>query len=275
VSNKRFKKDFVNTLRYVYKVGILKSLAISMTMLASGAEFEVKWKHRNVTMRKASTDFTVFQQVCVFGQYNIKPTQLENVETIVDLGANIGLSAVYFKNKYPNATVIAVEAEKSNYEVLVKNVIGLPDVHPLHNAIWSHNKNLGIHSTGYGEYGFIVNENEENEVESVKAITMDDIIEKYQLKKIDILKIDIEGSEKELFSGNFQSWLPKVRCIVIELHDWFKPGCASAFFKAISRFEYSMSFKGENVTIIFEDKDRDQKGNKSSEPKSKTVTNVA
>jgi FkbM family methyltransferase len=244
-------------------------------MAASGTEeVEIKWKHRNVTLRKSTTDIHVFKQVCVFNQYNIKG-QLGNVETVVDLGANIGLSALYFKSKYPNATVIAVEAEKNNYDVMLKNVTGLPEVHCLHNAIWSSSKSLNIHQTSYGEYGFVVNDEKEDEFESVKAITMDDLIEKYQLKKIDILKIDIEGSEKELFSGNYAAWLPLVRCIVIELHDWFKPGCASAFFKAISQYEYSMSFKGENITIIFEDREQKLKTNNNSNSGNKTVTNVA
>jgi FkbM family methyltransferase len=245
-------------------------------MMASGAEeVEVKWKHRNVTLRKSTTDIHVFKQVCVFNQYQIKPGQVENVETVVDLGANIGLSALYFKQKYPNATVIAVEPEKKNYDVMVKNVAGLSNVHCLQNAIWSTNRNLGIHETSYGEYGFVVNDEKDNEIESVKAVTMDDIIANYHLAKIDILKIDIEGSEKELFSGNYTSWLSMVRCIVIELHDWFKPGCASAFFKAISSFEYTMSFKGENVTIIFQNRDKEVKSNNNSDPGNKTVTNVA
>lgn len=38
----------------------------------------------------------------------------------------------------------------------------------------------------------------------------------------------------------------------LTVHDWFRPGCAAAFFRAISRMEYTMSFKGENITIIFD-----------------------
>jgi hypothetical protein len=82
---------------------------------------------------------------------------------------------------------------------------------------------------------------------------MDDIINRYNIQTIDILKIDIEGAEKELFTYNYESWLPKVRCIVIELHDTFRPGCATAFFKAISSREFDIFCKGEDIIITFTD----------------------
>lgn len=250
--SKKFNKRVVNTLKYVYKVGILKSIAIGMTMLVSGAEYEVKWKNRSIFLRKHTTDLFVFKQVFAFDQYSTKRLKgVDNVKTIVDLGANIGLSALYFKQQYPNARVIAVEPEKKNFDLLVKNVSGLSDVYCLNNAIWNQATNLGIYDIGLGEYGFVVNEQNDSKVGNVKALTMDEIIEKFQIKTIDVLKIDIEGSEKELFSGDCETWLPKVRSIVIEIHDWFRPGCAAAFFRAISKYDYTMAFKGENISIIF------------------------
>lgn len=250
--SKKFNKRVVNTLKYVYKVGLLKSIFISMTMLVSGAEYEIKWRHRPVHLRKKTTDLFVFKQIFAYDQYGGKRLkELDNVKTIIDLGANIGLSPLYFKMQYPNARIIALEPEKKNYDLLVKNVSGLTDVHCLNNAIWNVNTNLGIYNIGLGEYGFVVNEQNESKVGNVRAVTMDEIIERFQIKTIDVLKIDIEGSEKELFSGNCESWLPKVRSIVIELHDWFRPGCAASFFRAISMYDYTMNFKGENISIIF------------------------
>jgi hypothetical protein len=82
---------------------------------------------------------------------------------------------------------------------------------------------------------------------------MDDLVNMYNLETIDILKIDIEGAEKELFTYNYENWLQKVRCIVIELHDLYRPGCATAFFKAISSREFSIFCKGEDIVITFND----------------------
>ncbi|MBO9198831.1 MULTISPECIES: FkbM family methyltransferase [Niastella] len=254
----QFKKKVVTTLRYVYKVGIIKSLLIGLAMSASGEEYEVKWKGRHYHIRKHSSDFKVFRAIAVFGQYNVPIiTGSNNVKTIIDLGSNIGFSVMHFKSKFPDAQVIAVEPEKHNFEQLVKNVKGYSKVVCLQNAIWYSEKKLGIFDSGLGEYGFRVVDGNQKQVGSVDAITMDDIISKYGLQTIDILKIDIEGAEKELFTYNYENWLPKVRCIVIELHDTFHPGCATAFFKAISTRQFDIFCKGEDIIITFTDTKQD------------------
>jgi FkbM family methyltransferase len=247
------KKRLVTTVRYVYKVGILKSLLIFMAMSTTAEEYEVKWKGRHYHIRKHSTDFKVFRSIVIFGQYNISRINSTNVKTIIDLGSNIGFSVLHFKAKFPDAHIIAVEPEKHNYDQLVKNVKGYNDIDCLQNAIWHTKKNLGIFDSGLGEYGFRVVEGNQKLVGSVDAITMDDIVTMYNLQIIDILKIDIEGAEKDLFTYNYENWLPKVRCIVIELHDSFLPGCATAFFKAISNREFNIFCKGEDIVITFND----------------------
>lgn len=251
--SKEIKKKVVTTLRYIYKVGIIKSILIGLAMSTAAEEYEVKWKGRHYHIRKHSTDFKVFRAVAVFGQYNIARITDSNVKTIVDLGANIGFSVLHFKAKFPDAQIIALEPEKHNYDQLVKNVKEFSNVECLQNAIWYTKKNLGIFDSGLGEYGYQVVESNQKLVGSVDAITMNDIITRYNLKTIDILKIDIEGAEKELFTHNYESWLPKVRCIVIELHDSYRPGCATAFFKAISTREFNMFCKGEDIVITFND----------------------
>lgn len=259
-----FNKHFVNTLRFIYKVGLIKTLLLCISIFAAAEEYKTKWKGRHVHLRKATTDFCVYRQVLVFEQYNIKRLNPEKVKVIVDLGANIGLSVLYFRNRYPLAQIIAVEPEKANYDLLVKNVSGLRDIHCMNNAIWPTHKNLGVFDSGGGEYSYQVKEESEEEKAIVQSVTVNDIIEEYQLPKIDLLKIDIEGSEKELFSDNYATWLHKVGCIVIEVHDWFRPGCAATFFRAISNMDYTLSFKGENITILFENVGQHASKNTSS-----------
>jgi FkbM family methyltransferase len=245
------KKQLITTLRYIYKIGIIKSLIICMAVTSAEAEYEIRWKGRQLHLRKGSTDFKVFRAIMVFGQYNISKINSKGVETIVDLGSNIGFSVLHFKSKYPRARIIAVEPEQKNFALLQKNVEKYTDVHCLNYAVWHTTKNLGIYDSGLGEYGYRVVEANDKQVGSVPTITMNEIIDKYNIDHIDILKIDIEGAEKELFSTNYESWLPKVRCIVIELHDLYRPGCATAFFRAISQRQFDMFCKGEDVVITF------------------------
>ena len=67
------------------------------------------------------------------------------------------------------------------------------------------------------------------------------------MRKIDIMKIDIEGSEKELFESNYESWLPKVKTLIIELHDHMRKGAA------LSKYNFSLAVKGEDIVCFFND----------------------
>jgi FkbM family methyltransferase len=258
MTKKEFNKKTVTAVRYVYRLGIIKSIVVLLSLVLAEDVFEIKWKGQVLKLRKHSSDFHVFRQIQVFGQYDIRPLNKRKVDTIVDLGANIGLSVAYFKSKYPGARVIAVEPEKGNFRLLKENTGNLPGVHAINFAIWHCGRDLGLYDVGAGQYGYVVKQESSDEVSVVRAVTMDDIMKTFGLSFIDLLKIDIEGSEKELFSGDCSAWLPKVGCIVIELHDWFRSGCASAFFKAVSDRPYTLSFKGENVVVLF---DRENEAN--------------
>src|SRR5436190_21998125 len=77
-----------------------------------------------VYVRIGTTDLSVLKQVLVERQYDFSLPVTPKV--IVDAGANIGLSAVFFANKYPAAVIFAIEPEESNFKVLEKNVSAYP-----------------------------------------------------------------------------------------------------------------------------------------------------
>ena len=83
--------------------------------------------------------------------------------------------------------------------------------------------------------------------QTVVAITLDKIIKDYNLEKIDILKIDIEGAEREVFS-NTSSWIEKVDSIIIELHERMKTGCNRSFYCGSNGFDNEWK-QGENVYL--------------------------
>ena len=65
---------------------------------------------------------------------------------------------------------------------------------------------------------------------------------------IDILKIDIEGSEKEVFEAS-KTWIDKVTVVMAEVHDSLKPGCNQAFMEATRGFQVPV-IKGETIVRI-------------------------
>jgi FkbM family methyltransferase len=94
------------------------------------------------------------------------------------------------------------------------------------------------------EWGRSVSELSTNDVpiEVVDAVTMDDLISEAGAEVIDILKIDIEGAEIEVFGNGSLEWLPRVRNIVIELHG---QAAKQVFLTAIESEGMTLSRSGE------------------------------
>ena len=83
----------------------------------------------------------------------------------------------------------------------------------------------------------------------VQGMTLDAIMAEKALSFIDVLKIDIEGAEKEVFE-NSSNWIDRVRIIIAELHDHIKSGCSAAFSRATRGFEFDGLARGETVIRI-------------------------
>jgi FkbM family methyltransferase len=201
-----------------------------------------------IHLRFRTTDVPTFRQVIRESEYDWEFARLPRV--IVDCGANIGLTSVFYSNKYPEAKIIAVEPESSNFEVLKKNTKHYPNVTPIHAALWKTNGKVNLVDFEVGHDGFMVSENcDQNTGRSggITSLTVDKILEDFRLPFIDILKIDIEGAETEVFE-HASSWIQKVGVIVIELHDRMKSGCSRSVYAAVHGFEFEWRKHG---TVFF------------------------
>jgi FkbM family methyltransferase len=201
-----------------------------------------------VYVRRDSSDFPVFESVLVQHCYDINCGFSPKI--IFDCGANIGLTTVFYANRFPEATIIAVEPEAANFELLKKNTASYPNVYLYHAGLWNKETSLKIEDHGYGAWGFMVSEVPEGTPGAVKAVSIPELMRQQQCEKIDILKIDIEGSEKELFASNYETWLPKVTLLIVELHDRMREGAALSFFKAITKYNFRLAIKGENIVCF-------------------------
>ncbi len=203
-------------------------------------------------LRSKTSDIPTFHQIFINKEYEINLNF--NLETIIDAGANIGLAAIFYANKYPKSKIISIEPEQSNYDLLKENTQNYENIITYNNALSNvSDQNLAIVDNGYGNWGFMtepLTDSLKNKVSSIKSITVHEIMNEYNWETIDLVKIDIEGYEKELFEKNIESWLPYVRCLIIELHDRMKEGCSKSFFNAISKYDFSYFHKGENLVFL-------------------------
>ena len=120
------------------------------------------------------------------------------------------------------------------------------------NGIWNKTTNLQVTDSTHAKWSFTVEEVDFENEATFKAISVKEIMKLYNLKKIDVLKIDVEGAEKNLFEQDYDEWMPYAKCIIIELHDWVQKGSSETFYKALSNYKYWKFEKGENVICIFE-----------------------
>ena len=204
----------------------------------------------NVFLRPGTSDFSVFRQIFMNYEYEFDVT--DSPKIIVDAGANIGLSAIYFQNRFPESKIFAVEPDPSNFEVLRLNTEMYKQIRIAQYALWGNNENLNLAKRGLDKWGIQVepvHKNESQVDETVQGLSIPALMEKFDIERIDLLKIDIEGSEWELFNGRYDEWLFKVKILVIELHEHLRPGCTLLFNNAMNTIRHRRTYLGENIII--------------------------
>ncbi|MBK6892701.1 MAG: FkbM family methyltransferase [Flavobacteriales bacterium] len=203
---------------------------------------DAPWLGGRLWLRPGTADINTIDQILI-GPY--MPVEADwDPGTVIDCGANIGLATRYLQHAYPEAHIIAVEPEEGNFELLCKNMEGYPKVECVRAGIWPEEGKLQLQREGHQESAYRTEAGDQGDTD---ALTIPGIMQRYGMDRIGLLKVDIEGSELELFCKGDLGWIDKVDRLSIELHDWFRPGCGNAFFKAISRYDWNFQFIGHVV----------------------------
>jgi FkbM family methyltransferase len=200
-----------------------------------------------LTLRLGTSDISVFKEIFIDLEYGWAFNKSPSV--IVDAGGYIGLSAAFFAHTYPEAMIIAIEPDARNYELLTLNTARFPNVHAVRAAVWKESGTISLTDPGFGAWGLQVSESFAPVTggDLVRAVTIDEIKQEFGLDRIHLLKVDVEGSEKEIFS-TADSWISSVDAICIELHDRFKIGCSRSFFMAVQDFPIELH-RNEDVLV--------------------------
>ena len=140
----------------------------------------------------------------------------KNNPLIIDCGANIGLSLLYFIKQNPNAKIIAFEPDKEIFKILEENVKNFDtnnNITLFNKAVWNENTTLSFFVQG-GLSGSLVTDfaKGNNKIE-IEAINLND----YLQQEVDFLKIDIEGAENEIFKDISKN-LHNVQNLFLEYH---------------------------------------------------------
>ena len=228
----RLKRFFI----YMRRFGALRGAKAAITVAAGTGEvlIDIPQVKAPVALRRGTTDLTVFEQVFVFGIYEL-PFDFEP-RFIIDGGANVGYTSVYFASRYPGARIVAVEPEPANAAILRRNVAPYPNVTVVEAAIWHEHAPVEIANPGASNWAFRVRPATSGS-QTVDALTPDELADTHGAAEIDILKLDIEGAEREVLSHS-AAWLGRVGILIVELHEATAPGANAALRSAIASHDF-------------------------------------
>lgn len=164
-----------------------------------------------VRVRPIGGDISILFEVFAERAYDIPEAALpsDGVEIVVDCGAHVGFSALYFAHRYRRARVIAVEPNPANYALLCRNVANTPRITPVQACIGDRSGETHITVDG-PSWSFRASK----EGAPVPAMTLRDLRERYGFERIDLLKMDTEGAEQAVI----ESGIGEVRALALELH---------------------------------------------------------
>ncbi|HEY8519435.1 MAG TPA: FkbM family methyltransferase [Gammaproteobacteria bacterium] len=200
-----------------------------------------------VLVRAGGKDIHCFWQV--FGNGDCEVDLPEAPRTIVDGGAHIGLASIYLANKYPNATIVALEPDEANYRLAQRNLRHYPQVHLVRGGLWHRDALLTIDNPEAESWAFRVREVRDAAEGGIVGRSLDSLLEELGLPHADLVKLDIEGAEAEIFARGAPRWLHRVTGLIIELHG---RRAEAAVHRATRRLGLARSRRGEKVIFIRE-----------------------
>lgn len=222
-------------LRHVLKV-LARSGSLSFTRHAAAQESQstslakLRWHERDVFYRPGTSDPLVLYQVLLKtglkAEYYV-PAKLEP-EVIVDIGSSIGPSILYFHELFPRAKIFGFEPHPETFEVLQQNVAGLPGVAVFNYGLSDSDATItapvpGINFSRFSTQPGLPEDPATTGFAECQIRHAGRCFESLGITKMDLLKIDCEGSEGAIFRALAPEMLRRCQWIVGEMHD------ASAF----------------------------------------------
>jgi FkbM family methyltransferase len=173
-----------------------------------------------VLVRAGTPDFRTFLSTFA-ARYHSAPVEVGPVDRILDLGANVGYTAIDLAARFPRSTVIAVEMDPDNFAGAVENTAAFGDrVRCVNAAVWVHDHGVS-YPCDVDSDAFAVGQDGTSSATArdVESVTIDQLVDMLPGKHADFVKLDVEGAESVLLQPENASWLGRVGSLNVEVHD--------------------------------------------------------
>jgi FkbM family methyltransferase len=209
--------------------------------------------HGRIFLRERGSDIRTFKEVLEEQVYSAVLAKLPACRTIIDLGANIGLTSLYLAAHFPDSHLFSVEPNADTYDVLRSNLqrlIADGRCRILQGAVWSAERPLVADASQGADHfsAFATREPSVNDISetTIAGYTMARIIAESGFSFIDLVKVDIEGAEVQLLKGD-RSWLNRVGAIAIEFHG--ESRSTSAFDEIMAEHHFTIRDDGSHTVL--------------------------
>lgn len=237
----------ISLLRIISAIGPIQAIKFYLYKNKKGKSIQlnVRGYKNKFNLRGGTSDAWVFDMNILRQEY--KGFVKSPPKTILDGGANIGTASMYWHNLYPEAQIVSVEPDTDNFQILTSNTKSINNISCLQGGIWSSETMLSFKNDEDWKYALKVFEDKQSG--HIKAYSIPSIMKKYGWDFIDVLKLDVEGSEVEILSVNMEEWIDKIGMLILELHPDIDLRCTRVLFQAFSNKDFSLRWSGENLII--------------------------
>lgn len=243
-------KSLRHALRYINRFGLKAGVQAARVRARSPEPLTVQLPGvtHPLWVRPGTSDVETFDEVFMAREYDVQLPDFAP-RSILDLGANVGYTSVLFAVRWPEARILAVEPATDNMVLLKRNTGPYRGVTAIRAAVWSRPAEVAVTNPEAAANAYRMSDASGGAGEErIPAHTVGQLIERLGCARLNLLKMDVEGAEAEIFRGPLE-WLDRVDVMVVELHDRIVPGCAAALYDALHGRHFQQEIVGQNLVI--------------------------
>jgi FkbM family methyltransferase len=184
-----------------------------------GASRENELRVHGFDLRVRANDYFVLFEVLSLGAYDIDFAPLGPVRTVLDLGANIGLATLVLSRALGSATTfLCVEPAPSSFALLERNLRrNTPGARALNAAATAEPTTITVREGAHPALSSVQRARRGDGGREIAGMTIGGILDAADLVRVDLVKLDVEGAERELFDAA-DGWRDRVGAILAEIH---------------------------------------------------------